>query len=238
MSSRFVSKVRREIATNRKQAGVLALLLVVAIWFWIPLVAKWFGKPATAVAKASPATEAAGKSAGSRVPAPAEKHQPIKTASAISTDAASAALPTHPWRQLVTWIEHDPRTVPAAGLSSGRDPFQRPTTPATETKVILPPAKPRDATPADAGLVLTSTIVGHGQRAALIGGRIYDEGNLVPSRNGRGEFVVIEIRPRAVILEQNAKRYTLSLPIDAWAANVAPKTSRDVPHKGHSTATH
>ena len=45
MSSRFARRLRREIAANPKKAGVLALLLVVAIWFWTPLMAKWFANP-------------------------------------------------------------------------------------------------------------------------------------------------------------------------------------------------
>src|ERR1700681_3555557 len=75
VNSRFSVKLRREIAANPKKAGILALLLIVAIWFWAPLLGKWFGKPETDVkdgastrntAMASPAAGASGVGASSQ----------------------------------------------------------------------------------------------------------------------------------------------------------------------------
>ncbi len=59
--------------------------------------------------------------------------------------------------------------------------------------------------------MLNSTIVGAERRMALISGEPYAEGSLVPAVHGTGDFRLIEIRSRLVILERNGKRYRLEL---------------------------
>jgi hypothetical protein len=213
VNSRFSAKLRREIAANPKKAGVLALLLIVAIWFWAPLLGKWFGKPETDVkdgastqntATVSQATSASGVGASSH----------SATESAINL---KGKLPHRPWRQLVAWIEQDPRMSPATELAIGRDPFKSLPIETLEKKRAEPASEQPDLTPTSAGLVLTSTIVGRGQSIALIGGEAYIEGSVVAASRGDGRFRIVEIRPREVILERKGKLYNLSLPTNEWA---------------------
>ncbi|HEV2972177.1 MAG TPA: hypothetical protein VGY55_19545 [Pirellulales bacterium] len=223
MSSRFVYKVRREVATNPKKAIVLAIGSVVALWFWAPLAAKWFGKPELnpKTAKA-PATAAIKSSA-----APASGNQPAVTAG-TTVSIGNGQNPTRPWRQLVTWMEQDPRMAPATELGIGRDPFA-----SSRNELIRanpPRATPGDAelSPADAGIVLISTIVGLGKRMALIGKEVFEEGDLIPALHGAGSFRLVEIRPREIVLERKGKQYRLALPGDELASNGDRKPSRDV----------
>jgi hypothetical protein len=213
VSSRFTVKLRREIEANPKKAGVLALLLVVAIWFWAPLLGKWFGKTETDVKDGAPTPNIATVSptAGANgVSAPAVG----ATESALSL---KSKLPNRPWRQLVTLIEQDPRMSPATELAAGRDPFKSLPTESAEKKQTESAPEQPDLTPTAAGLVLTSTIVGRGQKIALIGGESYKEGSVVAARRGEADFRLIEIRPREVILERKGRLYNLSLPTNEWA---------------------
>jgi hypothetical protein len=213
VNSRFSVKLRREIAANPKKAGVLALLLIVAIWFWAPLLGKWFGKPETDVKDGTPTQNSAFASPAAGGGVGASSHS--ATESAISV---KGKLPHRPWRQLVTWIEQDPRMSPATELAIGRDPFKLLPIEAMEKKRAEPASEQQpDLTPTLAGLVLTTTIVGRGQSIALIGGEAYKEGSVVAALRGDGRFRIVEIRPREVILERKGKLYNLSLPTNEWA---------------------
>lgn len=220
MTSRFRSKLRREIKANPKKAAILGLLLVVAIWFWIPIMGKWFsnseadmtapaaaraaGKPATPgpttnnAAAMSPATVAT--TAPTQIAAPSSKHKPIR-----------------PWQQLAAWIEHDPRMKAATELAGGRDPFVIRPTATAQTKPIETPSEPPEISPAAAGLVLTSTIVGDGHKLALISNEAYREGATVSAVQGEEQFRIVEIRPREVVLSRKGKLYILGLPTNEWA---------------------
>jgi hypothetical protein len=210
VSSRFTVKLRREIEANPKKAGVLALLLVVAIWFWAPLFGKWFGKTETDVKDGAPTPNVATASPTTGLGASALG----ATESALSL---KSKLPNRSWRQLVALIEQDPRMSPATELAAGRDPFKSlPTESAEKKRAETAPEQP-DLTPTAAGLVLTSTIVGRGQKIALIGGEAYKEGSLVAAARGEADFRLVEIRPREVILERKGRLYNLSLPTNEWA---------------------
>jgi hypothetical protein len=208
LSSRLIKKLRREIKSSPKKAAVLALLSVVALWFWAPLAAKWFGK-----------SETDGKNVG---PVAVTNPQPSNTKNAganmagLVPDAAAVkpTFPRRPWQQLLSWIEQDLRMSPATDLESGRDPFH----PIEEKKnkpLAVATEKP-DVTPDDAGLALRSTIVGGDQKTALIGREIYREGETIVATRGEGEFRLVEIRPREVVLERSGKLYRLGLPTSEW----------------------
>jgi hypothetical protein len=212
VSARLVKRLRRDIKSSPRKAAVLALLSVVGLWFWIPLVAKWFGKSDTDTVSAAPIA--------AKAPAPLSVGQPAANpgANVNSTGAAttSAVGSRRPWQQLLAWIEQDTRMTPAADFGSGRDPFH----PIEEKKTKAQPIaveKP-DLTPADAGLALSSTIVGAGQKTALIGREVYREGEKIAASHGEGEFRLVEIRPREVVLERSGKLYRLALPTNEWAA--------------------
>jgi hypothetical protein len=220
MSSRFRSKLRREIKANPKKAAILALLLVVAIWFWVPIMAKWFSNPDSDMTAPANARAAAGKVATPSATANAAGN-PTNTAATIAPTQTAAPsskrkLPLRPWKQLAAWIEHDPRMTPATELAGGRDPFAtRPATTAQAKPTETAP-EPPDVSPTAAGLVLTSTIVGGGHKLALISNEVYREGATVSGAQDEREFRIVEIRPREVVLSRKGKLYILGLPTAEW----------------------
>ena len=40
---RFAKRLRREVIANPKKAAILGIMLLVAIYFWTPLVMGWMG---------------------------------------------------------------------------------------------------------------------------------------------------------------------------------------------------
>lgn len=217
MRSVFIRKLRREVAASPKKAALLAVVSVVALWFWAPLVTKSFSKTET------PPTDVA-RPAGSSGPLPATVAAApgANAAGAGSTEPSNSIrsrLPARPWRQLVAQIQNDPRMSPATDLVAERDPFKAPIVeaPALKKPEAAVVVEQRDLTPVSAGLVLNSTIVGRGERRALIGGEVYEEGSTIAAHGGESGFRLVEIRPREVILERKGRLYTLGLPTNEWA---------------------
>jgi hypothetical protein len=186
------------------------VLALVGLWFWVPLVAKWLDKTDTEAAINTPVA--------ATMPQPRNPAAPAVTTTtgnvSLGAPALTAAGSRRPWQQLLASIERDARMKPATDLGSGRDPFH----PLDEKKVKRAAAvveKP-DLTPADAGLSLSSTIVGAGDRTALIGRDVYREGDTIATTHGEGKFRLVEIRPREVVLERSGKLYRLDLPTNQW----------------------
>ena len=220
MSSPFVRKLRREIARSPKKAALLALLAAVGLWFWAPLVANWFsGSPPES--KDMPMSKAAATNplpAGTGM-APAAPVLPTSSAGATPQTAKPKAA-QHPWRQVVRWMEQDPRTTSTTELAQWRNPFgpsAAELAAAKKEKERLAreqkskAAQSSELGPADAGLVLTSTIVGGKQGSALISGETYRQGSMVPAAHGSTEFELLEIQPRKVILQREGKKFTLEI---------------------------
>jgi hypothetical protein len=216
VSSGFLRKLRREIAASPKKAGLLAVLSVVALWFWAPLVMKSFSKSDAATTEvARPAGNSISLSAPVAAgPAP----NAIGSGAIEQSNSVKSRLPSRHWQQLVAQIERDARMSPARELIAVRDPFKVAVvvTPAPK-KHEAPVVEQPDLTPVSAGLVLNSTIVGRGEKRALIGGDVYEEGSTIAAAGGEAGFRVVEIRPREVVLERKGRLYTLDLPKSEWS---------------------
>ncbi|HEV3417362.1 MAG TPA: hypothetical protein VG056_11125 [Pirellulales bacterium] len=119
--------------------------------------------------------------------------------------------------------------APATELGIGRDPFISTKFELTRTKQPQAAAEEAELSPADAGLVLISTIVGLGQKMALVGKETFKEGDLIPAMRGAGSFRLVQIRPREIVLERKGKQYRLNLPGDELASNGDRKSRKDVP---------
>ena len=105
-------KALRELKASPQKAAMLALLAVVAAWFWAPLVFKSNVRVrarATTVAAATPAPAAA----ANPTPAASPPVSPNKQTS---------------WREIATAIDRDPLMSPAplAGIAEERNPFAPP----------------------------------------------------------------------------------------------------------------
>ena len=195
MGTPLSRKLQRELKTNPKKAGILAVLAVVALYFWAPLFSGWFGKGSAATqSPVAPATST--RTVEIRPPAATEK-------------------PAVNWQQLAAWIERDPRMQPETNLVLARDPFEFPA--AVPEVFSEPVAATRqekiEITPQSAGLSLSSTIVGPRQRMALLGGKTYRLGDTIVSRkdDDLAEFVLTEVHSRKIVLWRDGKNYELKL---------------------------
>lgn len=199
--SRLIKQLRREISANPKKALFLGLLILVALYFWAPLVCGWFTEDD------SPATTAAAD-AEAELPsaAPAQpKTPPEQEAEGLR----------HPWQQLVHWMDNDPRTLPAILPPEQRDPFLSPKPQvAEEDTQDKPKTVPPETTPEGLGMVLSSTIIGPRRRLARISGKTYKLGQSVTlEKDGQQvTFKLVELHPRRVVLEREGKRFDLKIP--------------------------
>jgi hypothetical protein len=215
VNSALVRRLRREAKANPAKAGALALVMVVAIWFWAPLVVRWCS-PAASPSEVAPAPGAAVEAAA----------QPSVEVGIRSEPNADKTTPSVPWQQLVHAMEQDPRMQPTRQLVKGRDPFgpsaaELAAAKAREQKETKR-APPPELLPADAGLVLNSTLVGSGPRLALIGGEPYWEGDTVPAPHGSESFRLVGIYRRQVVLERQGKQYGLEIKVTSHDGRDTP----------------
>lgn len=69
--------------------------------------------------------------------------------------------------------------------------------------------------PSEAGLVLSSTIVGPSRRTALINGRRYGVGDEIKSTLKEGPqivFKLLAVEPRQIVLEKDGDRFLMKMP--------------------------
>jgi hypothetical protein len=188
---RLTRQLQRDFRANRKKAVALGLLVLVAGWFWYPLVFKSKGSQA-----APP-------------PAPAA----AVTTPVVAVSVAPAAAHSYPaWKDVSQWIESDKRMQPFVTVSGElANPFvaRNVETPTVE-EAQPPQLVAADLEPEALGLELTSTAVGRKQRIASISGKIYREGDDIPTATGV-VFKLKSIGPSGVIVTCGEKHYTLNL---------------------------
>ncbi|HVX61683.1 MAG TPA: hypothetical protein VHC19_13805 [Pirellulales bacterium] len=207
MSNNFVKKLRREATANPKKAAVLGLLLLVAGYFWAPLIRQWTtsSETAAAVAPASPPATTAAPAASTAAGA--------LTSAADSAPVESSAKPKFHWRDLAGAIDRDPRMRPApsANAASQREPFAFPAAPAEPPMAEPEAVVETEVTPRQLGLILSGTIVGDGRSTAVINGKVYGAGRELKAAGGV-VFVVRQIEPWGIVLERGGRQFELALP--------------------------
>jgi hypothetical protein len=229
--ARLGKQLRREIKAHPAKAAVLAVLLVVGMYYWAPVLAGWFStrsmSTATQTARLQPAP-----------PVPA---------------TPSAAAPVIPWHELVEGMKRDPLKSPAANVHTWRDPFRPsprqvaileqerqireslPKSPATKgahatAKGIVVP--PFELTPHTAGLNLTSTLVSASQRMATINGVIVEEDRVV-KQTIVSEGSTIKVRASggqesARVISPSAKKSTRATSTSATVEGIGPTATFEV----------
>jgi hypothetical protein len=205
---RLTRQLRREVVKNPQKAAVLGLLAVVALWFWAPLVWGWIAgdDPAAGTTAAQPAANAP----------PA---QPAGTPAQSNTTAKEPKTPRHPWRQLVKWMDNDPRTSAADPMFERPDPFlSAETRPAGDEPGQVQP----ELTPGSLGMVLSSTIIGPRRRVARINGKSYQQGETVKLAKDQQqiEFTLAEVYPRRIVLKRQGEQFELRIPAPAHSGRI------------------
>jgi hypothetical protein len=198
---KLARQIRRDIMASPKKAAALGLMLLVALYFWAPMVWGWIGKGGkTKVA------------AGSGVILEDDPIDPVAK--------ANKAKLVFAWEKVRKQMAADPRMTPAMFDKNWTNPFRNLEQQRTQAVASITQAAPRDPSeldPARAGLTLTGVVIGTRQRWATIGGENYLEGDLVRPLNADGEpskdveFLLARVDSYEVELERNGKRYRLVL---------------------------
>ena len=214
-AKRLTRRLRRELTANPKKAAVLGLLVLVALYFWAPLVWRWIapGNSRAKPAKAAATNEGMPPVLSGLAPSP-------KSARGRNATTQEKKLPpSRPWDEVARWIENDPRMKPAGELPNSRDPFHavaREVAEKPKSEEIKAAAAEAAAamTPEKLGLVLSSTLIGPQRRTALVNGRAYEQGGTIHgAKDGRQfAFTLSEVHPRRIVLVREGKRYELTIP--------------------------
>jgi hypothetical protein len=196
-------QLRRDLAANPKKGVALGLMVLVALYFWGPLVWKW--------------TVASGRKSAAKV----------NMASLILTD--DPAVPSQQvksrggarfrWEKVRQLIHNDPRMVSATFEVGWIDPFAKPGALAPAPQVVEISTEETNASsvpiePETYGFVLTSVLIGPRSRAAVINGEPCREGDLLEIPDKIDKTVirkvrVLEIRRQLAVLEVDGTRVTI-----------------------------
>lgn len=159
---KLTKRLRKELVANPKQAAVLAVVCVVALWFWGPLLLKWF-RPKGTEETATPDVAATNPEVA--VSAPQER--PVS------------------WLEVQARRDADPLARSASRNQAARDPFATLQTAAvasdegegSEEETESTPAAVIEqlAEPAKVGLVLQSIAYSRSRRFAQISGKTVKE---------------------------------------------------------------
>jgi len=214
-----------ELKRSPKKAAILGTLLVVAVWFWAPLVQGWLPGESSDREAPKKDTVADASDTGTKVDSPQNDKKTTKQES---------------WRKVAQWIAADRRKQPA------KLPTNMHTNPFGLVDPVLTAKAPEDneeeedneeaaepttiieVTPQSLGLQLTGTLVGRRTRLATIGGRTYRQGDKLrvtrntqsgesyqPSREVDNETpIVFDVRivdVNSAVLARGNKEYELRL---------------------------
>ncbi|MCG8587432.1 MAG: hypothetical protein MI757_22220 [Pirellulales bacterium] len=230
-AQKYIQQIKREARANPAKTALLAIMCCVLVYVCVPLFVGSSKQNDKAVAEF-----------------PAENIQKVPQRE-IATGAAHTSEPTNAtWQEIATMIDEDARMASVRNLSSDRDPFAPPPKPEVaqaeepDQEPVRPPA-PRKVhfTPDEAGLVLGSTLLGTSGRIAMINGKPYRAYNPNQQDNRRSAvpfatslaipeqhasyFVLVDIKPRRVVLWRLGQRHELKLPGLTLADNSAAKNN-------------
>lgn len=217
MTKKLIKKLRREATANPKKAAILGVLLLVAIYFWMPLVSRWISHRKDQAQSSLPPSSAptsAPSLASSTISATTTP--PGSPLLGVTAPEGTVTKPAPTWRELADAIERDPLMRPAAPVMTERvrpNPFGRP----QPIEIVKDTEEPEpneslanDAQPAELGLVLSSTVVGTARQTAVINGKVYTLGREVPAADG-ALFMLTDIQPRRIVLKRAGREFELKI---------------------------
>lgn len=203
-------QLRRDMAANPKKAALLGLMVLVALYFWGPLVWKFVA------AKQSKQRSAADMASLILTDDPVEAVQPGK----------SRGVTKFRWDKVRQLIRQDSRMFSAKFDSAWIDPFGKAD---TDKREVVAEALPDDSAvaaasaaaaqvidPKDLGIVLGAIMIGPRTRVATINGESCREGDIVTitakgDATSTFEFRVHRIAKQSVQLAANGRIFALEL---------------------------
>jgi hypothetical protein len=200
---KLARQLRRDISASPKKSAALGLMLVVALYFWAPMVWGWM-KPGSGKAQASAADGVI-----------------------LDDDPVDPVAVAHKSKHVFSWekirkaVAADPRMTPALLDPDWRDPFryhanQQGGEQGIAAAALSQPKVP-EVDPTGAGLVLTSVAIGPRRRSATITGETYREGETIKPAGADGqpmpsvEFRLVKVGYHGVELERSGRTYQLEL---------------------------
>ena len=203
---KLVKQLRRDMAANPKKAAALGLMVLVALYFWGPLIVKWVASDSKRSSKMNTAAliltdDPAEPTQQARVRSGA-KFRWERVRQLMQQDASMLSAVFDP-----TWV--DPFAKSAAMIAL-EQPADVPSDPVGPTSI------PTAADPAELSLVLNGVFVGPKNRVATINGEAYREGDtlVVTGKDDKSIALkarVVQIRRQEVVVEVGGKRITLEL---------------------------
>jgi hypothetical protein len=191
------------VTANPKKGAILGVMLVVAIYFWVPLVAGWIGKSQTG--QSAPPNDAGATALAGFPTLPAAGDKPGPSAQAET-----------PWYVLAEWMNRDPLKLAAGPHGGGRDPF-RFIVHVEKPKAPPPESKKKPIVAQSVPLKLSGTLVGPQRRLATINGRTYRQGDEVKlTADGQtAVFKLTEIHPQRVVVTYEGRPLELKIRVPA-----------------------
>jgi hypothetical protein len=176
----LLKKLKRDLAASPQKAAALGLMVLVALYFWAPLVLKFTSKGKAKQVAAS---------------------QVILTDDPLITKvAAHPANDSSRWDRVRLAVAQDHLMTPAAHQAKWRNPFRRSEAVAVQTEteppvVALQPRARSEAAAMDevaakkqlAGVVITAVLTSQRGRSALIRGNVYRVGDVIELGGANGE---------------------------------------------------
>ncbi|MBN2296439.1 MAG: hypothetical protein JXM70_28680 [Pirellulales bacterium] len=231
-TGKIVKQIKREAKSHPAKAFVLAVLAVVAVCYWTTLAWSWGDGGKNKSAKIPKRCNAAS------VVKVINKYDP-KTILATELAKINATnktedRPQHGWKQIVEWIENDPRTLTVKQMPGRPDAFEMAEEPKVEEQVKKKEEpKPKietvfiepEITPQQLEMTLSSTLVGPSGGVALIDGKAYKINQTVTSEKDKHKtaFKLTEVHPKYVTLTHKNKKYKLLLPEKELPGNIQIK---------------
>jgi hypothetical protein len=201
---KLARQLRRDISASPKKAAALGLMLVVACYFWAPMVWGWI-KPGRGQPRVT---------ADSGVILDDDPPDPVTQ--------ARKSKHVFAWEKVRKAVTADPRMTSALFDTAWRDPFRHQGNQLTSEQALAAAAQGEkpivpEVDPSSAGLTLTSVAVGPRRRSATIAGETYTEGETIKPVGADGqpvpsvEFRLVKVDYRGVELERSGRTYKLEL---------------------------
>jgi len=200
---KLAKQLRRDVAANPKKAIALGVMALVALYFWAPLVWRWVSPEGGKKSKALAALILT--------------DDPEEPSHAAKRRAAGKFR----WEKVRPLIAQDARMSPARFDLQWTDPFAATFWPAGDASATNPAAQAKpeaavlDFNPHEAGVVLSSVMIGNKRRTATINGRSYQVGESIKLAKegtlGAVEYRLTRITVRGVELEHRGKKHILLL---------------------------
>ena len=211
---KLVKTLRRDLMANPMKAGLLGVLLLGGMYFWVPLFWKWMGKkrdtesPGAMVVPAVVSAPKAGLVASG---------QPGNSTATVKETAIA-------WREVQVRREADPLARSADYRPEWNQIFQvSVAAPVQVSRAEVELTQPVELDPSELGMVLQGVVIGPKVKKAVINGKIYREHDAIYVRQNKGnssdkgdeqpdvQFRLLRVYRRMVELERGGRTWQLKL---------------------------